>query len=194
MLKAKPKAEVSLMDDDDYRRAGERLQELHQQRDDLERRRQQALSGLHEAGPSVELAARAERLLADGVLPLPTDAEIARLRGDLVTLTDQLAVVRQAIELQRGVVQRERVRVSAAICQRLRPQHRAIVLRIATALEDLGAALEAERTFREALNDADVIYGHELRPMPIPALGLLSEPHSALSRWLAEAREAGLLG
>src|SRR5437867_6954474 len=114
------------------------------------------------------------------------------MRRDLGAVEDELAVVRRAVELQAETVAREGRRVSAAICDRLRPQHRQIIRRISTALTELVAALSVEREFRERLIEAGVDFALALRPMPLPALGLFNDPDnpdSAAALWIREARE-----
>jgi hypothetical protein len=138
---------------------------------------------------------RAERLLLDDVIDRADDEELDR-RAELARIADQQNVLREAIKLQQQVVERERLRVSEEICARLKPQHRAIVRRIAGALTELVAALQDEHDFRESLNASGVAYLHDLRPMPLPALGLFNDPNaadSAASLWLREAREFSLL-
>jgi hypothetical protein len=198
LTKGTPATPVSirLEDDEAYARAGAKLQELHGRRAGLEQRRTDLVTGLNRGADRDMLTRRAERLLVDDVVPLPSEVERGAMRRDLDTVNDELTVVRRAIELQQGVLEVEKRRVSATICERLRPQHRAIVRRIAGNLTELVDALAAEKTFREQLNDAGVSYGNDLRPMPMPGLGLFNDPRdpdSTAARWIAEAREFGLL-
>jgi hypothetical protein len=89
----------------------------------------------------------------------------------------------RAHELQQAVVERERRRVSSAICAQRRPQHRAIVGRIATAITALVDALAEERDFREALVESGVAFTSELRAMPLPGAGLYNDPRGEVRCW-----------
>lgn len=185
---------IRLEDDPGYARAAGKLADLKARAGLLERRRGQLVEGLNREVTYDLLTKRAEALLTDDVVPLPIEVERAALRRDLGAIEDELGVVRRAVELQQSVVEEEHRRGSQVICDRLRPEHRAIIQRIAAALTELVAGLAAERDFRERLNDAGVLYGHDLRPMPLPGLGLFNDPNdpdSAAARWIREAREYG---
>jgi hypothetical protein len=185
---------ITLDSDPQYRRQTERLLELEARERALEQRREALAIGLgqREAAADV-LTRRAERLLADDVVPLAADVEIARMRADLAAVSDELNVTRKAIELHKETVRRERARASAAVCARLSPRHQAIVARIAAALTELSAALVEERELRDELNRGGVIFSGRLRPMPLPSVGTLDDPNSAASRWLSDARSHGLV-
>jgi hypothetical protein len=190
-------AEISLTADEGYARAAARLEELRAQARVLEAGRTELSEGLgREVSRRDLLTHRAERLLNDDVVPMALDVERDAMRRSLGGVEDELGVVRRAIELQQAAVERERRRVSALICDRVRPQYRANVQAIARALTDLVDALTAEQTFRQQLIDADVLFASDLRPMPLPALGLFNDPNapdSAAALWLREARQYGLL-
>jgi hypothetical protein len=177
---------ISLLADADYRRQAEKLGDLRARHEALDRRRGELLVGLNRVVEHDRLTERAQALLTDDVTPRPDDAALRRALGDV---EDEIRVLTRAVELQQRVVDSERARVSAAICARLRPQHRAIVRRIAAAVTELSEALTAEQDLRLALRDAEVVFAAELRPMPLPAAGVLTDPNSALSRWMADARE-----
>jgi uncharacterized coiled-coil DUF342 family protein len=191
--KADATSRLTLRDDPAYAAAEDKLRELQARAAELERQRSALFSGLSGDAERDELTARANRLLQDAAVPRSSDAERARLRVDLEAVTDELTVTRRAVELQQATVAEARRRVSRMICQRLRPRHRAIVSRIAGALQTLTDALAEERDFREALDAADVDFTTELRPMRLAA-GDLTNPESLASLWLRDAQEHGLLG
>jgi hypothetical protein len=186
---------IDMRDDPAYRRASEKLADLTARAAELEARRRAINEGLHEAreGERDSLAARAALLLQDDAVPRSPASEQLRLRTDLGTIEDELAVVRRAIELQRETVAAEGARVARELCERARPQHRAIVGRIAAAVQALDAALAEEQAFRERFIDAGVPgFTGYLRPAA-PRVGRLEEPHSGLWFWAKEMHEAGLL-
>jgi hypothetical protein len=187
------KAAVTILDvkaDALYARAADKLAELQARAADLERRRSQSVEG--NSRSQAALTARAESFLQDDVIPVSRDSEEASRRG-LDAIADELAVVRRALDLQRDLVERERARVSRAVCERLRPRHREIVGAIAGALRQLSAALEDERDLRDRLITNDIDFAATLRPMPFIS-GTLADPDSHASVWVRDARDAGLLG
>jgi hypothetical protein len=131
---------------------------------------------------------------------LETDADYRTARATLAALQaprstppSEPTPVRDPVREQQALVEQARLRASEAICARLRPRHRAIVARIAAALEALSAALTDEQALRDELRDADVAFVTFLRPMPFHAAGVLTDPNSNASLWLREAREHGLI-
>lgn len=184
---------ISLRADESYRRAADKLQELTARRDALDHRRGELVAGLSRTVDADHLTARAERLLLDDAAPRAADVDRDRLRQSLADTEDELAVVRRAAELQARVVEQEHARVSRAICARLRPRHRRIVARLEAAVRELSAANDEEEALRDELRDAGVIFSATLRPMNLAAAGTLKDKNSAVSRWLADAREHGLL-
>jgi hypothetical protein len=184
----RPSTKLSLLDDGQYRQESDKLDALRARVAGLEQRRSALLTGLVHADDSVAGRARA---LLDG--HETTD----RLRTDLAAVTDDLAVLRHAITLQESALERARRHVSREICDRLRPEHRAIVKRIAGALHSLSDALIAESAFRERLLAAGVEFTSDLRPMPFPPGRpmecRLDDPESLASVWFRDAREYHLL-
>jgi hypothetical protein len=184
---------MALTDDPEYARQAAKLDELRARAADLERRRSQLSTGLAADAARDELTRRAQALLDDDAVPRGHDAEAARMRADLETVTDELAVTRKAADLQAVVVEREARRVSREVCARVHPAYRAIVARAAAALEAASAAFEEERRLRESAIDGGIQFAAHLRVMTLPALGLLSDTDSRVSLWFREAREHGLL-
>jgi hypothetical protein len=195
VTKTKELLKISLREDAEYARAEDRVLALRARKSELERRRSELFEGLHREEQRRDvLTKRAEALIADDVVPLPSEVERAAMRRDLDAVEDEIAVVGRAIELQAASVNRERLRVSAVLCDRLRPRHLAIVKRLAAALGELSATLREEQALREAVADAGVITnGSDLRPMPFAFAGRLDESESAASMWMREAIEHGLL-
>jgi hypothetical protein len=186
--------QVRLEDDKAYAAAAGKFADLEARSTSLEQRRSELSVGISRGAARRDvLTARAERLLQDDVVPLSSDAEMIAMRRDLGAVEDELAVTRRAVELQRPIVDRERQRVSRAICERLRPRHREIVGAVAAALKDLSAALADERALREELISADVTFVPYLRPMPLESVGTLDDENSRASVWMKDAREHGLI-
>lgn len=182
---------VSLQDDPKYVAAARKLEELKGHAEQLDRQREDLLNGLATEQYRDELTGRAEKLLAAGDLDDSQEIAHERMRTDLTRIYDELRVVRRAVDLQAQVVGAERMRVSKVITDRVRPEHRRIVKRLAAALEALSDAVAEERQFRERLHDADVSLG-DLRPMPFnPAR--LDEEYSPASLWMKDARDNGLV-
>ncbi len=186
---------ISLDADESYYGAWLKLQALKTRLLEIERQRSGILTGLNrDIGRDEELTARAAALLQDGtnaVVPLPTDARLARLRADLQTLNDERRVVERAIELQKEVLERERQRVSREICARLEPHYRELVRALGEALVTAGRAnQELEDLHREIAAQG---LTQLLRPMQFRHLGRLDDQTSRINAWLADAREHGLI-
>ena len=102
-------------------------------------------------------------------------------------------VLEKTIELQRGRIAGLQGRLSAIVCAPLVPEHKALVKAIAGAVVALAEACEAESAFRYRLQQADVLSGPYLRPMPYRKCGMLKDDNSDAARYLAECREFGFL-
>jgi hypothetical protein len=182
----------SLLDDDQYRRATAQLADLKTRAATLERRREELALGLTAQAKGAALAARARHLLDDAAVPA---ARVPALRENLAGVLDEQAITAEAIRLQQAVVDRELARASAGICERLQPQHRAIVRRIAASISELRAALGEELDFRNALIETGISFTAKLRPMPLANL-VGSDPrdeNNVFALWMADARSNGLL-
>jgi len=181
---------ISLRRDLEYRDADARLQSLRGDYAQCEREINSIEAArARQFRESETLTARAEAML-DG-RPEP---EAEPSREQLSEAYDQRVLLREAIRLQELRLQGIRQRVSAEICEELKPRHRQIVQNVAATLQALARALAKEQDFRDALNSADISFAAALRPMPLrPAIGRLADPYSHVSRWLAEAEEYGLL-
>ena len=148
---------------------------------------------------------RIQRLSKEGQRRSPIDEDAARLLAgeeaapfDLEELTNerealyrQRLVLTRSIEMAKRRVQEETATASRIVCERLVPEHRAIVSGVAKALIGLGRALEDERKFCENLNDSGVIFIGYLRPMPV--LGMGTDSNSRPAAWFKDAIENKLI-
>jgi hypothetical protein len=125
---------IDLRDDENYADTADKLAALRARAEALDRRRGELMAGLNRIVDGDRLTARAGRLLQDDAIPRHADAERDSMRKSLGDVQDEAAVVRRAVELQARVVEQETARVSREICSKLRPRHRRVVQKIATAL------------------------------------------------------------
>jgi hypothetical protein len=129
--------------------------------------------------------ARAEALVAGAAHPsVRVDDTLQKLTGKIAAKEADLADLRQ-------LEQRERARVSAAICAKAAPSQQASMDQLASGLLEYNAGAEAERALRERLIDAGVQY--TLRPIVVHALGVLRDEWSGISLLFRELQEYGLL-
>jgi len=96
--------------------------------------------------------------------PIADRAAVLRTIDDL---THRIAVLRQAVDMQRGIVERLRCEIGAAIASEMLPQHTANVAAIVDAALQLSIALQAEKELRDSLTEQDIpfcsiIRGHAL--------------------------------
>ena len=94
---------LDLKSDAAYARSADKLAELQARAADLERRRSLVVEG--NSRSQTALTARAESLLLDDVIPVSNDADEAGQRG-VDAITDELAVVRRAVDLQKNIIER----------------------------------------------------------------------------------------
>jgi hypothetical protein len=186
----------SMRDDAEFARVADKHRELKHRESELSARRSRLREGfnLSAATSTAEaLQRRARALLAGQGVVEAEEARRDRLVVEIQQVTDELHVVREALELHKPILEREEARVCREIQARLRPAHRRNVKRIAQCLADLAAALDEEAALRGALTDAGVAL-HDLRPMPIETMrqGPRHE-YTVASLWMKEARKAGLL-
>lgn len=129
--------------------------------------------------------------LVDGKKAAPFDFEALTSRRD--ALVRRRATLTKAVALVRRRVNGEETAASRIVCEKLAPEHRAIVGAVAKSLIQLGRALEVERAFRENLNDSGVKFSGYLRPMPVPGLGLVTDNSGRLAAWFKDAIEHELI-
>lgn len=114
------------------------------------------------------------------------------VRRDVEDMEDELARTaaahQEAAERWRRAAEAEAGRLAEAI----RPRHLKAVRAIATAVEQLSQAVEAERAVRNELADKGVAAFTSL-PDGSMEFGTLAEGHSLLTRWTQRATALGLL-
>jgi hypothetical protein len=135
--------------------------------------------------PTAAGLARAEALVAGA--PPPYE----RVDDTLQKLTSKIAAKEADLADLRQLEERERARVSAAICAEVAPAQQASIDQLVSGLFDYNAGAEAERTLREGLIDAGI--GYTLRPIVVHALGMLRDEWSGISLLFRELKEYGLL-
>lgn len=159
----------------------------------LERQRDEVLANLNSLGDihRTQIEQEATALLSGDTAPTILG------RGELAKTFDQLthrvAVLRQAVSMQKAVVEKLRGVVGTAIATDLLPQHRAIVTRIADAVFELNSALEAEHDLRDALYERNVPYSAVLRSTQFPGFGSLRSPSSRVSGFILSLYEDDLI-
>jgi hypothetical protein len=179
-----------------YAAAGKRLGELQQQLTAAEARVQQFLStacsgGRGDTGKD-PLTAEAERLIAGEAPSRAQTVEHEAALKSLAQARHEREVLTRAVELQRRVVSEEAGKASREVCAQVKPEHRALVKKMAAALATLGEAVIAERAFRDSLNAAGVSHS-ELRALGFYRAGDPLDPHGFFCQWFREAFVAGLV-
>ena len=104
----------------------------------------------------------------------------------------QVDILRRAVAKQEGIVRAARSHASAALCERLKPNHRRMVNDIATALVALGNAIQAEVDLRRRLQAEGVSFAGALPPMPLRtrAMAAGEDPRhrgGMISWWMRDA-------
>lgn len=174
-----------------YSAAWNRYTELQLQLREAERQRQEIQQQMGNTGSDTRNAIRdeAKALLSESAAAgIAQRDEIVRSLGEV---THRIAVLRQAIELQKQVVEGLRAEVSRAICADLLPTHQAHVRAVALAAIGLADHVRAEWELRDRLAQNGVLSGH-LRPMPLRGFNL-TEPNSTISQFLLEAERYGFI-
>ncbi len=170
---------------------------------ELEQRRDQLLAGLARSVEQATTTGRAEAFLQSGEVQDP--ARAAGLR-DLRSVDDELPVVREAIRLHAGVVSREHTRWSDVICRELGIFFRKLGQRAAAAASEMSAVNATAQALTRALFDADPEAAGAFHGLPSIAFmvpgprgfredpfGVVDDPRSGVSVYLAELRELGLI-
>lgn len=187
------KIDIRLERDPRYVAAVAHYTKLKVELDALERQRNEVLAGLNSLGniARTRIEQEATALLSSDTAPTILGRE--ELAKTLDQLSHRVAVLRQAVEMQKAVVEKLRADVGKAIATDLLPQHRAIVTRIADAVFQLDAALQAEHDLRDALYENNVPYSAVLRSTQMPGLGRLSSPSSRVSGFVLSLYEDDLI-
>lgn len=185
------RTDINLARDPRYAAAQARLAELQLEAVAIEQKRSDLYAAIAQqanADGTKSLTREAEALISGAEIAARVD-----LRAQLGDADHQLAVVREAIRLQREVLENLRGDISVAISRDMLPQHVENVRCVAEAAIALEAALAAEADLRDALHENGVLYSAAIRPMPMLGFGLLRDDQSRISRYLAECAEYGFL-
>ena len=185
---------VDLMQDPGVKGAFDRLQGFRGDLADVEHRMTETnsrLSGLRNKEHSGPIDKAAKALVA-GKPFKDVEGDIAILQGEYPKLSKRRAVVARAAELQRKKLDQEEDRASREICERVEPEYREIIARLARIMIDLGKAKMADLAFFDALRDGGVKYG-SLRRMNLLALGDPNDRNSSFAQWFMEAIAFGLV-
>lgn len=182
------KIDIRLERDPRYAAAKAKLFELQSEVTALDRQRNDADAGLASTivTHSDRIASEASALLSGGPVFVPAREALIRT---LTELTHRLAVVSQAVVMQRQIVDELRGEVGKAIAIDLLPQHKANVAAVFKALIQLNAVAQVHFDLCDSLNQNNVPSSGYIRPMPIPGLGLLSDQYSRASTFVLEAYE-----
>ena len=187
-------ASTDLMQDPGVKRAFDKLQGFNGEITTSEKRiadinsRIGEFSGGERANPT-ELAA--EALLAGKPIK-DIDQDLEKLRRNLGAGYDRLRIIRRAAELQRKKLDQEEDRASREICERIEPEYREIIARLAKTMIALGKAKMADLAFFDALGSGGVKTG-SLRRMNLRALGDPNDRNSSFAQWFMEAIAFGLI-
>jgi hypothetical protein len=176
-----------------YAEAKARLDELQHQTAAAERERTELIAGLgalaaQRAADTIKAEARA--LIAGTIATEAKQREV--LTASLEQVEHRLAVLREAVYMQRQTVGALANEVSQAICADLRPKHIAHVQAIIAAARTLAECCAAESALREELTSNGVTYSGYLRPMPVRGFDV-TDANSTVSRFLLEAVQFGFL-
>lgn len=185
------KIDINLARDPRYAAAQSRLAELQLEAIAIEKKYNGIISDIAQqatAASTKRLTREAEALISGVEIVACVD-----LHAQLADVGHRLAVVREAIRLQREVLTGLLGEISAAISRDTLPQHIENVRGVAAAAIALEAALAAEADLRDALHQNGVLYSGVIRPMPLLGVGLLRDDQSRISRYLAECVEYGFL-
>lgn len=182
---------ITLDRDHRYTAAHTRHTELQHELSGLEQSVTTAYCGLSSLSESRDLIRDEAAALLEGASVIPTADRAAVLRT-IDDLNHRIAVLRQAVDMQRGIVNRLRGEVGNAIAAELLPQHLANVKAIVDAAIQLSVALQAEQGLRDTLIERDVPFTAVLRAMPLPGFNLRDD-QSRLSRYLVECYEQGFV-
>jgi hypothetical protein len=176
--------ELSLMNHEGYKAAWNRLMELREQRDELEKKAEE----LRRGRPETVKTQNEKRV--DAIL---RGEEPESVKGTEQWLTDlseaqsRARLFSEAARKQEGEVQKQRLIASKEICKTMAPKYRDLIKRLGLAYVELLKLSAAEKDMRESLNDGDIAYSSYIRPMPINHPGDPRDTNSRAGIWLVEA-------
>lgn len=183
---------TQLSRDPRYVAATARLNELKSELTAAEKKRSDVQGGLGSLTTLRDIVASEAQALLAGHQADPATARREDLMRTLDELEHRTAVLRQAVDLQRGIVADLRAEIGQAIAADLLPQHKANVLAVVEAALTLSTALQAEAELRDTLTENDVPSCGIIRAMPLRGFDL-RDGQSTLSRWLLECLEHGFV-
>jgi hypothetical protein len=178
--------DIRLERDPRYAASKARLGELGGQLAALEKDKADLVAGLNSIGHQAVDAIRAE---AQALLSGSQASDVInreKLTRNLEQMTHRIAVLRQAVELQRQIVDDLAGEVSRAICADLLPAYEANVRAVIAAALLLAEQCRIERQLRSDLQSNGVQFTSMLRPMVLSGFDL-TDVNSRLSRFLLEA-------
>ncbi|MFZ4479910.1 MAG: hypothetical protein ACOYNZ_08490 [Rhodoferax sp.] len=184
------KTDTRLERDPRYVAAKAKLHELTQELLSLERQRDEADAGLSQTpNTHVDKIQREASALLSGTAAHAT-MERESLSRTLNELTHRLAVVRQAVPMQRQIIDTLRAEIGKQIATELLPTHRANVKAVIEAALKLNQAVEAEAALRDSLLQGAIPFAGIIRAMPINGF-LLRDNQGRLTRYLLECEAEG---
>lgn len=185
--------DIRLERDPRYAAAKLRLGELQLERNTLQQEAEKVERGLGslmiDAGDNRKR--EAEALLVGGESHGAVYQQREMLTNTLSEVRHKIAVLYEAIEMQRKIVAELAAEVSGAIARDLVPHHRANVVAVFDALLQLNTALEAEDDLRDSLYEQGVMYSGFIRPMPFT--GTLKDGNSRIMHYMKECYEYGFI-
>lgn len=122
--------------------------------------------------------------------PPPPAANRAAIIKTIDDLNHRIAVLRQAVAMQRDILEKLTCEIGATIARECLPQHKANIAAIIDAALTLAAALQAEKELRDSMTENNIVFSSVIRAMPIPGFDLRDD-QSRLSRYLLECHEYG---
>lgn len=186
--------DVTLERDPAYVEASERFLALKVELGNLEKQRTEILTGLSSLASHRQQAVhdQAAALLSGAALDAGKVARRESMTRDLEALAHRIAVLNEAVIMQRAIVANARTKVSREICADLAPRHAANVSAVARAALVLAEAVAAEATLRDELEANGVEFAGYLRSMPLHGFKV-ADSQSRLTRYLLECHEYGFL-
>lgn len=182
---------ITLDRDPRYTAARDRYTELQKELSGLDNQLNVAYGGLGSLTEPRDIIRDEASALLSGATPAPASDRSAIIRT-IDELTHRIAVLRQAVTMQKSIVDNLRAEVGTAIARDLLPQHSANVAAVIDAAITLSTALQAEQELRDTLTELGIPFSSVLRAMPIPGFNLRDD-QSRLSHYLLECYEYGLV-
>lgn len=189
----KTTTDIRLERDPRYVAAQNRYTQLQQELSALEVDRDRALAGLNSIGTVAQdrIAEEARALLSGE--QSHTESSRDTLLKTYSDLMHKMRVLREAIGMQKGIVQSLAVEIGNEIAAELLPQHMANVAAVAKAALQLSSAIEVEADLRNELIAKGIPFSAVLRPMVFTGVGLVGDNQSHLVRYLLECEAYGFV-